>query len=157
MLWHAAAMSDEVIVCTDGSAAAMAAAAAGLAVVGAADRVVVTTVIEPPDASLVTGTGFAGGVMSPDELDRETAAAQASARSTLQDTASYLERPDAELRVLEGSPGPAVCELATDLGARAIVMGSRGRGVVKRALLGSVSDHVVRNAPCPVVITGPVD
>jgi nucleotide-binding universal stress UspA family protein len=34
-------------------------------------------------------------------------------------------------------------------------MGSRGRGGIKRALLGSVSDHVVRNAPCPVVIARP--
>jgi len=32
-------------------------------------------------------------------------------------------------------------------------MGSRGRGGVKRALLGSVSDYVTRNAPCSVVIT----
>jgi nucleotide-binding universal stress UspA family protein len=34
-------------------------------------------------------------------------------------------------------------------------MGSRGRGGIKRALLGSVSDYVVRNARCPVVVTGP--
>jgi nucleotide-binding universal stress UspA family protein len=34
-------------------------------------------------------------------------------------------------------------------------MGSRGRGGIKRALLGSVSDYVVRNAHCSVVITRP--
>jgi len=44
--------------------------------------------------------------------------------------------------------------LAEQLPARALVMGSRGRGGLKRALLGSVSDYVVRNSPCPVVITG---
>jgi nucleotide-binding universal stress UspA family protein len=75
----------------------------------------------------------------------------------LEDAATQLQRPDADLRVLEGDPGLAVCRLASDLDARAIVMGSRGRGIVKRAVLGSVSDHVVRNAPCPVVITGPAD
>jgi nucleotide-binding universal stress UspA family protein len=40
--------------------------------------------------------------------------------------------------------------------ASALVMGSRGRGGIKRALLGSVSDYVVRHAPCPVVITNAV-
>jgi nucleotide-binding universal stress UspA family protein len=37
--------------------------------------------------------------------------------------------------------------------AVAIVVGSRGRGGLKRAFLGSVSDYVVRNAPCSVVVT----
>jgi nucleotide-binding universal stress UspA family protein len=46
-----------------------------------------------------------------------------------------------------------LCELAEEIGAGAIVIGSRGRGGFKRALLGSVSDYVVRNAPCPVVVT----
>ena len=34
------------------------------------------------------------------------------------------------------------------------MVGSRGRGGLKRAVLGSVSDHIVRNAPCPVLVTG---
>ena len=33
-----------------------------------------------------------------------------------------------------------------------IVVGSRGTGRLKRALLGSVSEHLVRNAPCPVLV-----
>ncbi|KAJ3053163.1 hypothetical protein HK097_004895 [Rhizophlyctis rosea] len=33
-----------------------------------------------------------------------------------------------------------------------VVMGSRGRGAVKRALLGSVSDYIVHHAKCPVTI-----
>ena len=32
-----------------------------------------------------------------------------------------------------------------------IVMGTRGRGGLDRALLGSVADRVIRLAPCPVV------
>jgi len=36
--------------------------------------------------------------------------------------------------------------------ARAIVLGTRGRGGITRALLGSVSDYVTRAAPCTVVI-----
>jgi nucleotide-binding universal stress UspA family protein len=31
------------------------------------------------------------------------------------------------------------------------VLGTRGHGGLRRAVLGSVSDHVVRNCPCPVI------
>ena len=34
-----------------------------------------------------------------------------------------------------------------------IVMGARGVSVIKEVLLGSVSDGVVRKAPCPVLIS----
>jgi nucleotide-binding universal stress UspA family protein len=34
----------------------------------------------------------------------------------------------------------------------AIVVGSHGKGAFKRVLLGSVSEHVMRHAPCPVLV-----
>src|SRR5687768_15044842 len=40
----------------------------------------------------------------------------------------------------------AIIQLAEELGAGLIVMGSRGLGGVRRALIGSVSDSVVRHA-----------
>jgi nucleotide-binding universal stress UspA family protein len=42
--------------------------------------------------------------------------------------------------------------MAEELGAGLIVMGSRGLGGRRRALMGSVSDAVVRHAHCPVMI-----
>jgi len=68
---------------------------------------------------------------------------------------SFLESApaDIEKRVIEGEPGPALCRLAAEVGASAVILGSRGRGGLKRAFLGSVSDYVVRNAPCPVVVS----
>jgi nucleotide-binding universal stress UspA family protein len=70
----------------------------------------------------------------------------------------------AHLRLAEGHPGferhPSddVVRAAEEIGAGLIVLGSRGRGGLSRALLGSVSDSVVRHAHCPamVVRTGPV-
>ena len=49
----------------------------------------------------------------------------------------------------------AIIHLAEELGAGLIVMGSRGLGGVRRALIGSVSDSVVRHAHCPVLIVRP--
>src|SRR5215218_4352869 len=45
-----------------------------------------------------------------------------------------------------------IIDLAEDLGAGLIVMGSRGRRGMRRALMGSVSDSVVRHAHCPVMV-----
>jgi nucleotide-binding universal stress UspA family protein len=45
-----------------------------------------------------------------------------------------------------------IVHLAEDLGAGLIVMGSRGHRGMRRALMGSVSDSVVRHAHCPVMV-----
>lgn len=46
----------------------------------------------------------------------------------------------------------AIVHLADEIGAGLIIMGSRGLGGIRRALMGSVSDSVVRHAHCPVLI-----
>ncbi len=45
-----------------------------------------------------------------------------------------------------------IVELAESLDAGLIMMGSRGQGRLRRALVGSVSESVVRHAHCPVTI-----
>jgi len=50
----------------------------------------------------------------------------------------------------------AIVHLAEDIGADLIVMGSRGLGGLRRALMGNVADSVVRHAHCPVLIVRPV-
>jgi nucleotide-binding universal stress UspA family protein len=57
-----------------------------------------------------------------------------------------------EFLVWEGEPGPAIVEAAESERADVVIVGTRGRGRVERMVLGSVSDHVVRHAPCPVLI-----
>jgi nucleotide-binding universal stress UspA family protein len=61
---------------------------------------------------------------------------------------------EAHLRIGERRD-QAIIHLAEELGAGLIVMGSRGLGGVRRALMGSVSDSVVRHAHCPVMIVRP--
>jgi nucleotide-binding universal stress UspA family protein len=54
-----------------------------------------------------------------------------------------------------GAVALEIVALAEELGADLIVMGSRGLGGVRRVLMGSVSDSVVRHAHCPVMIVRP--
>ncbi|MDQ3911936.1 MAG: universal stress protein [Actinomycetota bacterium] len=49
-------------------------------------------------------------------------------------------------------PDQGILAVAEDVGTGLIVLGSRGLGGVKRALMGSVSDSVVRHAHCPVLV-----
>ena len=57
-----------------------------------------------------------------------------------------------EAHLSMGSPDAEIVKLADDIGAGLIVMGSRGLGGIRRALIGSVSDSVVRRAHCPVLV-----
>ena len=57
--------------------------------------------------------------------------------------------------IWEGDPGPAIVEAAAAEEADIVVVGSHGRGRVGRLVLGSVSDHVVRNATAPVLVVRP--
>jgi nucleotide-binding universal stress UspA family protein len=51
-----------------------------------------------------------------------------------------------------GRPAPVILHSARSWNADLILVGSNGRGALSRAILGSVSDEVVRTAPCPVLV-----
>ena len=59
---------------------------------------------------------------------------------------SYLRMGEVDLEIVS---------LAKELGVGLIVMGCRGRGRIRRAIGGSVSDAVIRHAPCPVLVVRP--
>ena len=58
----------------------------------------------------------------------------------------------AETHLRSGEPDKEILRLAEALDVGLIVIGSRGLGAVSRALMGSVSDSVVRHAHCPVFV-----
>ena len=58
----------------------------------------------------------------------------------------------AQAYLREGGVATEIVTLAEEIGAGLIVMGSRGHGGIRRALIGSVSDSVVRHAHCPVLV-----
>src|SRR5215218_9828223 len=78
-----------------------------------------------------------------------------AAKDMLEQQAKRIEESGGtvnETRLREGRADAEIVELAEELGAGLIVMGSRGHGRLRRALMGSVSDAVVRHAHCPVSI-----
>ncbi|ELT98852.1 hypothetical protein CAPTEDRAFT_172328 [Capitella teleta] len=50
------------------------------------------------------------------------------------------------------APGQGIIQVAEDENADLVVMGTRGLDVVRRTLLGSVSDYVVRHSRVPVLV-----
>lgn len=59
------------------------------------------------------------------------------------------------VHVRVGSPDVQIAQLASDLGADLIVVGTHGRQGLVRFILGSVAESLVRNAPCPVLTYRP--
>jgi nucleotide-binding universal stress UspA family protein len=64
-----------------------------------------------------------------------------------------VARVTGHLRV--GAPAKAIVQVASDVSADLIVVGTHGRTGVGRLMFGSVAEKVVRTAPCPVLTVRP--
>ncbi|MEV4729990.1 universal stress protein [Saccharopolyspora sp. NPDC049426] len=84
-----------------------------------------------------------------DDISQRTAAG-------LDEIIAEVLDPDSDLavskNVANGHPARALLDLAEETGADLIAVGHRGHGGFAEALLGSVSQHVVHHARCPVVV-----
>ncbi len=81
--------------------------------------------------------------------------AEREAERFLKEQAERIESDGAkvaETHLRSGDPDKEILRTAESLGVGLIVIGSRGLGAVSRALMGSVSDSVVRHAHCPVFV-----
>lgn len=146
-----------LIVAIDGSELALQAATAGVSLARPADNLLVVFAVDMLHPG-EDATGHAGATITPEHAEasnRESKAqGQAAAATTAEAMRDLGYGPEqVEIRLIEGDPGPALCRLAGAVDASALIIGSRGRGGLKRALLGSVSDYVVRNAPCSVIVS----
>lgn len=63
--------------------------------------------------------------------------------------------PSADARIVEGPAAERLLEAADDESAELLVVGSRGRGALSSALMGSVSRQLTREARCPVAVVPP--
>ncbi len=108
-------------------------------------ELLVVSVIEPMDLRRQTGRG---DIRWDEVRDRRNDAAQAlvARGRPIGVTVSFL--------VWTGNPGESIVSAAEAENADLIVVGTHGRGAIGRLWLGSVCEHVVRNAPCPVLVIG---
>ena len=73
-------------------------------------------------------------------------------RKAMEKKLAGLEIENVHFDVGIGNPGDAIADLAKEIEAGLIVIPSHGRKGVKRLLLGSVAERVVRLSPCPVLV-----
>lgn len=107
-------------------------------------RLVITSVVDPESP----------GRDGPERrIDQIRARQEEGVQAIVQQAQSSGAR--ATFLVWEGTPGEAIVSAAEAEGADLIVVGTHGRNLVGRFLLGSVSDYVVRHASCPVLVVRP--
>jgi nucleotide-binding universal stress UspA family protein len=95
------------------------------------------------------------GLYMGEYIEEEEKELERRARGLLDDQVEKLKATGgsvAQAYLRTGTPDEEIIALAEELRAGLIVIGSRGRGGVRRALMGSVSDSVVRHARCPVLV-----
>jgi nucleotide-binding universal stress UspA family protein len=61
-----------------------------------------------------------------------------------------------ETKLLEGFPRSTLIDAIEQTKADLAVVGSHGRNAIQRILIGSTSEHLVRHAPCPVLVVRPL-
>lgn len=102
----------------------------------------------------VVFTNFAMGEPSSVEYVQFTGELRAKAQRELQALAAAEVHGEviAKSFVRSGSPTGEILGMAASMPADIIVISTHGRTGLKHALLGSVTEHVVRRAPCPVLV-----
>jgi nucleotide-binding universal stress UspA family protein len=86
-----------------------------------------------------------------DDIVRERTPQLEQALLTIEGELRAQKRP-VDHAVIAGSPAKAILDEADRAQADLVVVGARGVGGLQRVLLGSVSESVVYNAACPVLI-----
>lgn len=93
--------------------------------------------------------------LSPDDLQAERAALKAVTLTTAASVAEHGAHVFGHLRF--GNAAREIVQLASDLSADLIVVGTHGRTGMRKLLLGSVAQNILTNASCPVLVVKPKD
>ena len=139
-------MFDTILVPTDGSEYAAVAVESGYELAATHDATV--------HVLSVADVGPLGSLRLPGDATSAEEAIEKHARDTVDEA---LDRAPADIDVTgtvrTGPPESEILAYADEIGADVVVMGTRGRGGVRRMAVGSVTDHVVRFGDVPVFVT----
>jgi nucleotide-binding universal stress UspA family protein len=115
----------------------------------AAYRGVELTAVMAYTSDSALGTPGVRPIATPITPDEQRAAAESVLHQAVLDALGAVD--GVELRVVAGVPGRVLVQTARDLDADLMVLATRKEHAPSR-LLGAVSQHVLRNAPCPVLV-----
>lgn len=110
------------------------------------------------NAKLAPATGFSGTNLVADLTEEVQNAETKTATKNLEHLKQKLHDFDitnVESQLLVGYPGDEIVKLAKKIKADLIIMSTHGRSGLGRVLLGSVTDQVIHQAHCPVVVVRP--
>ena len=110
--------------------------------------------MRPPDLrATAMYAGADAAWIPPNQLEDAEKAANEQALRVLNGAGSrYCEGVNIEFVIKGGSPLRIILDAARHRGADAIVLAASGRNILERALMGTIADKVVREAPCPVIV-----
>lgn len=96
------------------------------------------------------GLAYPSAAMLDDLLEAERKHAEAA----LEDAKARAAAAGVKIttRLATGDPAEQICAYAREIDARLVAVGTRGYGSVASLLLGSVSNAIIRQAPCPVLV-----
>ncbi len=142
-----------VVVATDGSEAAIDAAHRSIELLRPGAEVILVMVIPEKEDPMDDAGGIEGPVISDEQAEKDWEKATREGLAALDRTASALG-PGVEVRLVPGdqAPGAALVHVASELHADVLVMGSGGKGFLRRIWSPSVSEYVVHHAHCPVLL-----
>jgi nucleotide-binding universal stress UspA family protein len=105
-------------------------------------------------STLVSGTD--PFVPSVEELMRQDAKTLERELQPWKEEAARLAERPVTIAVVHGRPADEIVAFARDRGFDLVVVATHGRSGVRRLVLGSVAEHVVREAPVPVLVVRPL-
>ena len=133
-----------IVIATDGSADALAAVKEGVSLAQRLDAAATFVCVRTPPASIFAEP------LHPGAIDQEMTRARRAVDEAMR--VAIDAEVDADYEIVDGSPVEAVLDVARNMDAWLIVVGSRGRGAVQGALFGSVSRALVTHADRPVLV-----
>jgi nucleotide-binding universal stress UspA family protein len=146
----------KVLLAIDESAAADTAVNVSIDLLNDDDDILVLTVADQGAPRLspigIAAEQFEDGLRD-DSIDDNANAARTNAQSAQELAQTAADSVDADVALsLEGDPGRLIVETAIRSSAELIIVGRSDRGAIARFFHGSVSQYVLENAPCSVLV-----
>lgn len=146
-------MLKHVLIALDGSDFAEKALDVAQRVMGPGGKVTLVTAVQTPEPPLYIypGADVASVILEDTEQIRTE---PDKAQRYLEHVGKNLQLAGIQVDVVVGAgePAPLIIDRAFKLGVEAIVLTTHGRSGLSRLLFGSVTEEVLRDAPCPVIV-----